>query len=720
MTSTLDRNSSSSVALHLATSGYHVVPLVAGSKAARDKEWQNLRITPAQIPKFFDPKSDPGVGLLTGTEVSPGVYLVGIDIDVNDPDLIRNARLAFDGDPPAKFGQKGMTFLARMPAPAKKRIMRRKDPITKSTKQVVEILATGQQTVIPPTIHPETKKPYVWQGQSLLDCDPRDLPEFNDRVLFEIELAVSKPDSPVFLLNTMQWMGEKGGGDVHNSVVTAVASLVGHQWDEDSIWERIDRATRRAVLEYGDDYDWPTWEHEVRAMVRSAIDKGFANVTKKEKYHRIAAKWFIKTFVGDGKIYNYDGRVAMYKDGYFEIFGSDHVRHLIATRYEEPQGVSFLSNDWNIIVQTIIDIIPRFPRDQPLPRVCMRNGTFDMDDCEMRDHQPEDFLISNVDFDYDPEAVCPTYERVLNEIFEGNDDKDKCIATFEEFSALTLFEGTQYEKFLVLKGQPGSGKSTLIKLVQSIHGKNGVSAVPLHNFGDERYRATMVGKLLNVVNEVQATSYAVDNFLKAIVSGDAVQVRFLYQETFVTVIPARILVACNDMFRVHDTSGAVERRMLILPCDNTLDEKDQDKTLGRKLHAERAGVFNRMVAAWQRLRDRTYFDPPASHRAAVAEFTMDNNHVLQWFLSRTHQGEALANGTKPEKNTTSEGSSLYLDYAEWAKMNGFKQISSNTFSVKLSQMRFEGKAIDCKSDVKWIGNKAVRVRPVTLLNEGRY
>lgn len=716
-----ERAGACDVAFSLADLGYHVIPLTTGSKAARDKNWPTLRLGPDDIQDAFRRDEDPGIGLLLGTEVAKGVFLTAVDVDIDDQLMIDNIRLAFPSEPPAKRGKKGITYIARMTTAAKKRNFRRKDPVTGATLQVVELLATGQQTVIPPSFHPEGMQ-YQWIGPPLLDFEPADLPLLDAKVVFEIELAVKDPTSNIFLLNTMIWNGTKGGGDVHNSTLTAVASLVGHGWDEDSIWARVNRATSRVVLDYEESYDWPEWEGQVRQMVKDAVAKGYATRSKKEKIHKTVANWFINEH-SNKLCYNRDGRVMIYDKGAYLPLSSYDLRHIIATKYVEPESVSLIASDWRAISDTISDTTPPFPVHKRKRRVCLKNGTFDLDDGTLYGWSPDDFLISRTEFDYDPKAVCPTYDDFMLKTFTSEEeDATLSIQCFEEFVSHTLFECLDFQKFLVIKGVPSTGKSTLLKLVSAMHGSNAVSAVPVHEFGNERYRTAMTGCLVNLVSEVQATSHAVDDFLKAVTSGDSVQIRYLYEEPRLVQLPTRMIIACNEMFRVRDTSGAIERRMLFLSCNNPIPEDEQDPDLKFKLVQELPGIFNRLVAAWGRLRERKRFIPPTSQVKHLEEFTLENNHVLQWLQERTHQGQVLldpATQMNGHAGAATEIGILYLDFSEWMKLNGFKTLSSIGFGAKLSQIKTPP-GVNLKSSVKWVGGKATRVREISLLSEGRY
>jgi P4 family phage/plasmid primase-like protien len=707
-------------AMALARRGYHVVPVIPHTKAASLPDWVHMRLLPGDIPDYFSPDGAQGLGVLLGTKVRPEAFLVGIDIDVEDDRLIEAVKLAVPGPMPAKRGSKGITYFVRTQHPMKKKILHRKDPVTGVKIPMIELLGQGQQTVIPPSTHPKGMQ-YIWSTDvpALYDVAATDLPELTSIILSEIELAIHKPTSPLFLLNTMSWLGESGGGDIHNSVLAAVATMVSMKWSDEAIWARVDRATKRAVIAFGDDYDWPGWEEQVAGFIKSAREKGFDQKPKKERIHRIVTRWFMDDFVGAGRVYNRDGRLALYKDGAFDIMSPDELRHLIAVNYKEPETVSLHSPDWSLIVSNILDLSQRWPETESNRRVCLANGTFDMNTCELGEWQREDYLISRLAFDWNGEAQCPIYDKFMEETFAGQDDPERAQETYEEFVSHTLFECTDYHKFMVIKGQPRTGKSTLMAIAQMMHGVNAVSAVPVHEFGNERYRTAMVGKLLNVVGEVAATSHAADDFLKAVTAGDPVQVRFLYAEPYLVKLSVRLMIACNEMFRVRDTSGAVEARMLVLTCDNFIPEEKRDKQLVTKLRGELPGIFNRMCKAWLRLRDRNQFNPPKLSEIEIRNFSLENNHVLQWLQERCVEGQLFQDLTYiPNPDAATETSQLYLDFAEWGKLNGFKPLSSTTFAMKLSQIH--DPRIDMTAQVKWIGKRSVRVRPLTLYTQPGY
>ena len=111
---------------------------------------------------------DTGVGVVAG-QASHG--LIAVDIDSEDPAIQAALRTVLPPTHVRKTGARGETLFYYGPG------------ITQSQswniagKRVVDLIGPGRQTVLPPTIHPDTGAPYRWSGsESLEDLQPHELP----------------------------------------------------------------------------------------------------------------------------------------------------------------------------------------------------------------------------------------------------------------------------------------------------------------------------------------------------------------------------------------------------------------------------------------------------------------------------------------------------------------------------------------------------------------
>jgi P4 family phage/plasmid primase-like protien len=469
--------------------------------------------------------------------------------------------------------------------------------------------------------------------------------------------------------------------------------MVGRGWTDDAIWGRVDRATAECLARCGFDYgsEWRSWEAEVRRMAADARAKGFERSQQKVHPHLVAAHWLIEERYPGAAVRN--GSIMTYQDGYWLRQSPEAVLRALA-RYPNPMLVN---RNWEDIYKTALRLAPELlPAPTGQHRVCLLNGVYNLDSGELEEHSPDHRLIGRLELAWEAAAECPIYSEFLRRTFASESETEmvRCASLFEEFTALTLVEEPKYQKFLVILGQPHSGKSTLLKIVARLHGGElgSMSAVPLSMFSREYYVARMAGSLVNISAEVTATTTYADAFIKQVTGGDPIDVRNIYGTPFTAVFPVRLIFACNKMFKVRDTSGAVERRMEVLPAENELSEKQIDLNLFTKLQAEMPGIFRRMARAWRRLQERGRFESPLSSAKHLAAFTRSNSSVLQWFYERTWQGLAKSEPETelPPELPPTESTILYLDYVEvWCGQQRIRPETLEDWGGELKTMGYD-------------------------------
>lgn len=148
--------------------GIVTLPIAPGGKAPKLKNW--TQIFHDDIDHLIEKYPSHGIGVLCGK--ASGV----IALDIDDDSILDK----LPKSPVAKRGAKGETRFFRY-----------------NGEQSInfnggELLSDGRQTVIPPTIHPDLKKPYFWTTEdTLLDFDPENLPTLKTTA-FEFSSEVKK------------------------------------------------------------------------------------------------------------------------------------------------------------------------------------------------------------------------------------------------------------------------------------------------------------------------------------------------------------------------------------------------------------------------------------------------------------------------------------------------------------------------------------------------
>lgn len=192
-------------------------------------EWQSINITSDVIQAW----EDHYIGTTTGLGFRAGQYNIGyMDVDTDDVGQIYKIDEVMDlSNICAKKGKKGKTVFFRYnkePKKSKYNIFLRdgdKHPI-------VEFNFTSGQTVLPPSIHPDTQTPYVWMSQSLLDIDIEDLPYIDEDRIEYLQTILRAPslEEGLKLVPT----GITGNGSGKWKTITGEATRLLHLGIEDS------------------------------------------------------------------------------------------------------------------------------------------------------------------------------------------------------------------------------------------------------------------------------------------------------------------------------------------------------------------------------------------------------------------------------------------------------------------------------------------------------
>eukprot|EP00918_Siedleckia_nematoides_P082282 GHVU01180339.1.p1 GENE.GHVU01180339.1~~GHVU01180339.1.p1 ORF type:complete len:706 (+),score=51.89 GHVU01180339.1:156-2273(+) len=692
--------------------GLSPIPLVPGKKRPVERIWQEYCKTPAPMDKVkeWENKYDLShVGLCLGIEVKPKLFLVAVDVD--DDDLVAPVYGAVGSkDSPAKIGKKGVTIFCLASNKVINQKIRRKNKDGKvANAPSVEILCAGSQTVVPPSIHPQTTKPYRWKV-SIEKNYPDNLAIIDEWTIDEIVAICQSKDDKIVALNEMNWMGPDGGGNTHDCCLEAVAWMVSRGWPDNPIHARIERAKREACNRAGDEYNWSNSSRTIQGWIDSAREKGMTNSSKKrarKPKERAMAEWLINEFGGDANLACVDGVLRYYQDGHWpQLDVQDAKRNMYL--FNDTLKKADVENAVSIV--STLTSRKLFGRtegalskdDTKRRRICLNNGTFNINTMELERYDKEHELCFQLGFDWADDAECPLFNKFMEELTGGC---EQTITLLNEFAGLTLVPDTSFQKFLVLKGPGGNGKGTWTNVIRSVHDPSAVGSVGITDLDDERKRTSLVGKLLNISGEQSRMNLIADTVLKKITGEDPVDVRKLYRETQNNVImDTRFIETLNEMPQTSDTSDALRRRMILISCNYKVVAPDI--YLKERLMAERPGIFRLWVNSLKNLYKRGHFDIPSASHEEVDDYLSSNSPVMLWLKERCVEVSEGEDGDA--------SNDLYLDFREWAKMNGYTKPFTNVFwGQKMTSMGYP-------SMVKRVDKSVKRVRGVKVNYTSRF
>lgn len=693
--------------------GYSPLPIKENDKRPPMSKWQRFCSAPptaAEASGWASRYDRHGIGLALGVVLFEDMQIVAIDVD--DDTQVDMVRAAMGRTPCGKIGAKGITFFALAevslkPSKIKPYVIGDSGRRKRSQFPAVEILGLGNQTVIPPTLHPQTRKPYYWVGTPLLEVEFRDLPILTTEIISEIRAVVEGSGRCFIELNEMLWAGESGGGDTHDTCVAAVAAMTARGWDDEAIVDRILRAKAEACERAGEKLDWPKGPDVIKEWIESAKEKGMiaAPETRRVPPERKMAEFLIKRL---GKAVSVGGVIRYYAQGHWPELDIESARRILYEQDETLKRREAL--DALNIMADILDnkqfgttagTEPRL--DPKRQRICLTNGTLNLISGELEEHSSDHELLHQLEIAWDKSSECPVYDAVVEATFASDAQSQ---GLWDEWCGLSLVADNSFQKLLFLMGPGGNGKGTLSRVLRDMHAPSAVGSVAITELGDERKRTSLVGKLINISGEQSYLSKVSDAYLKKITGEDPVDVRYLYGETKNNVVlPVRFLEMVNEMPNTSDTSDAFRRRIIILDTPNRPARVDLN--LGRKLAAEHAGILRRWVSALARLYARGHFEEPQASQDAVSLYLLESNPVALWISECCETDPAKLNGGTPQPE-------LFCQFREWYRESGHTgQFSSALWGRRMNSLGYPPK-------LKVSNGESHRMRAIELRSGARY
>ena len=237
-----------------------------------------------------------------------------------------------------------------------------------------------------------------------------------------------------------------------------------------------------------------------------------------------------------------------------------------------------------------------------------KNGTFDLEKMEFREHDWKDFLTMQTNFNYTlQDARCRRWEKFVAEVTCNDEDKADYLQKALGYSMLGM---ANEECMFILHGKTTrNGKSTMLSAIHHLLGdyasvspvsiickaersKNAEAANPM--------LASLKGKRFVTMAESNQYGKLDEETIKQLTGGEEIKARNLY-ETATTFLPQFTLwLSCNDLPTVSDKSLFASDRVRVIEFNRHFTEAEQDKNLKNEFQTQEAmqGIFAWLVAGY--------------------------------------------------------------------------------------------------------------------------
>ena len=286
--------------------------------------------------------------------------------------------------------------------------------------------------------------------------------------------------------------------------------------------------------------------------------------------------------------------------------------------------------------------------------IACKNGLLDLNRAlagesdAMVEHSPDWFSQSYLPYEYQPGAECPKWFNMLHQNLEGDDQR---IDLLQQWCGYCLTKSTDHQKFLMLVGEGGNGKSVVLGGITALLGRDNVSTVPLEDFGERFTLQRTVGKLANIAAEVGPMDRVAEGKLKEFTAGDRMQFERKHRDPFETTPTAKLMLSTNNLPRFSDRSGGLWRRMLLMPFEREVPANERivgmDKPDYWLNQGELPGMLNWAIDGLRRLQESGQFTQSAVCEQALAAYRVENNPARTFLLDRftLHPGGAIPSKT---------------------------------------------------------------------------
>ena len=307
--------------------------------------------------------------------------------------------------------------------------------------------------------------------------------------------------------------------------------------------------------------------------------------------------------------------------------------------------------------------------------VLFKNGVYDLAEKKLKPHSP-DYVISNlVPWDYKPNAYSELVDKTLDKLSCG----DKQIRTLiEECIGYCFYRDSKLGKCFILTGEKNNGKSTFIFMLNTLLGDDNYSSVDITNLARELDIASLANKLANIKDDIS------DNYMeglnvslfKQVATGNRCRGKFLYQDPFDFYPYATLIFSANSIPRIKDTTGAVTKRMVIIPFNAvfTKDDPDFDPFINEKLCQPECMEYLAKIGidALINVINRNGFSECAAADEEMNAYKLSNDSVLGFI--QEYGDDQIENQAV---------SSIYTAYELYCSNNGLKPTTQIMMTKKI-------------------------------------
>ena len=218
--------------------------------------------------------------------------------------------------------------------------------------------------------------------------------------------------------------------------------------------------------------------------------------------------------------------------------------------------------------------VPLSEFDKDWYKIACKNGILNLVNGDLTQPTKSDINTIYIPYEYDSD---PPYSPRIDQFFKDLTGADPIKMMFlYQIAGYCLLKKNMFAKFVIFKGEGGTGKSTYTNLLHKlVGGDDNASHISLCDFDKDYYLATTMSKLINIDDDV-VDGRVLENTgrFKSIIAGQIISVRQIYQPVVSFVPYATCVFSCNKLPKIMDRTSGLYRRMILIELNNKVKNPD--------------------------------------------------------------------------------------------------------------------------------------------------
>jgi len=328
-------------------------------------------------------------------------------------------------------------------------------------------------------------------------------------------------------------------------------------------------------------------------------------------------------------------------------------------------------------------------------RIVFSNGVIELDATMetgeapvLANHDSSFFNTIALPFDFDPGALCPRWTEFLNQVLPPTRPEDHRQEVLQEFVGYTLVRDCRFEKMLAMIGNGHNGKSTILKVLEELFGRQNVTNVPFNEICAEYRLHDIARAAANFSSEMNHMGRSDEGLLKQLISGEPVTANRKYKDQVKVRPSAKLYLAANDLPNISDTSEGMWRRLLLIPFDVSIPLSSINRSLAEELKAELPGIFNWALVGLRRLLAQNRFTYCQRCESFLREHRIESDSVAEFIR------ECCCRAT----GWQSHSQRLFELYRYFTTMNQRKAVMSNEFGKRMNRLSIQKRRVTSPDD----------------------